>query len=221
MAIARVDSLVRALLAETHADSYRGWIGGKENFRKTIDPNYKANRTQEPPVHLQACREYLVSQWSFGVTDGIETDDELGIHQVKDFWDANDPREETTIVSLDKDLLQIPGKHYRWEISGNVKGKLWVKPAEWLNVSYFDGLLSFYTSSLVGDVSDNIKGVDGIGPVKAKAALEGLGLQTEKYLFDTCRSMYMDDTRYFRNLSLLWILREYEKPFCAEERGLI
>lgn len=222
IAIARTDSLIRRLLEETKADTYKGWLGGGDNFRKVIDPNYKANRTAPKPIWLQSCREYLITNWNFSVTDGIEVDDELGIHQVKDFHDPNDPREDTTIVSIDKDLLQIPGKHYRWELTGAVKGKSWIKPAEWHNVSYFQGLLSFYTSSLIGDVSDNIKGVDGIGAKKAQQALERYS--TEKELFDKCRAMYNNDARYLCNLSLLWILRSYNTEEFKErlnEKGLI
>jgi 5'-3' exonuclease len=120
---------------------------------------------------------------------------------------------------LDKDLLQIPGRHYQWEIRGTSHGKQWTKEAAFYDVEELEGLRSFYVSSLVGDRSDNIFGVEGLGKVKAAKALQHC--ESEQELFDTCRTLYKDDTRFFKNLKLLWLLREYEDVFDPEKRGLI
>ncbi len=209
IAIARCEENIRQILAETGATSYRGFLSGGSNFRKEIDPQYKANRTQEKPRHLMACQAYLVEKWGVEVTDGIEADDALGINQ----------HGGSIICSLDKDLLQIPGRHYQWSISGTVKGKQWIKEAKWYDVTYFEGLKTFYASSLIGDTSDNIIGVYGLGPKRAAGALAEC--TTEQQLFDTCRQLYSDDVRYFRNLKLLWVLRVEggvfdEKPLLDE-----
>jgi len=63
-----------------------------------------------------------------------------------------------------------------------------------------------YLQSLIGDRSDNIVGVPGIGPVKAAQALAEL-LPEEWY--DKCRAMYNDDERYHLNMQLLYI---WQKP---------
>ena len=208
IALLRTDKLMRQLLEETQADSFKAFLTGTTNFRKEIDPLYKANRTQPPPKWLQQCREYLVTEWKAEVADNCEADDLLGINQT----------EETMIVSLDKDLLMIPGKHYRWGISGTVNGKTWIKEAEFLEVTPDDGLRSYFVSTLVGDKSDNIIGVDGLGPVKAKRALEGE--DTEQGMFDRCRSLYNDDCRFLRNLQLLWIWQEDNDIYTPERRGI-
>lgn len=203
VAIKRADLLTIDLLTATLCDSYRMFISGNNNFRVSIDPNYKANRKDKPkPVHLVPVQEFLIKSYNAEVTDGYEADDALGINQQE---------HSTVIVSLDKDLLQIPGHHYQWEISG--------RPAKWFEQNYLDGLRHFYASSLIGDVSDNIRGVDGIGKVKAKRALQDL--ETEQELFDKCRELYGDDPRYFKNLRLLWILRNENEFFNEIERGLI
>ena len=124
-------------------------------------------------------------QWKAILCEGYEADDALGIEATKD--------KNTVICSLDKDLLQIPGKHYNW-----------VKK-EFKTITPDNGLLAFYTQTLVGDTSDNITGVVGIGPVKAGKALNGL--LPEEY-YQTCREMYNDDERYYNNCRLLWIWRE-------------
>ena len=105
----RVDEMMERIITSVGASSFTGYLSGGNNFRKTIDPQYKANRLGKPkPKWLETCREHLVTKWNAVVTDGIEADDALGIAQ----------REDTIICSLDKDLLQIPGNHYQWDISG-------------------------------------------------------------------------------------------------------
>jgi DNA polymerase-1 len=198
IAIIRADRLMRDILEATQVDSYRVFLSGTENFRKQIDPEYKANRKdKKPPIHLQQVREFLVKEWKAEVQDGIEADDALGIHQTED----------TIICSLDKDLLQIAGHHYRWAI-GTTK---WTKEEERLHISEIDGLRNFFISSLVGDRSDNIIGVDGLGPVKSKRLLDGC--ESFKEMYDICREQYNDDERYHRNLKLLWILRKHDEEF--------
>ena len=109
IAIHRAEALLDELLTKTGADSYRAFLSGKSNFRKTIYPEYKANRTAPKPVHLAALREYALEKMNAELApDTLEADDALGINQTED----------TMIVTLDKDLLMIPGKHFSWEIKG-------------------------------------------------------------------------------------------------------
>jgi 5'-3' exonuclease len=217
IAIIRTDSLMQQLLHETTAETYQAFLSGGENFRKKIDPQYKANRKDmTPPKWLQECREFLVTEYGAQVTDGIEADDAMGIAQDKE-------NGTTCIVSLDKDMLQIPGHHYRWAISGHSTSsngmKDWTKEAEWLNVSYIEGLRSFYISSLVGDVSDNIRGAAGIGKAKAPRILAGM--DTEREMYEACKEMYNGEVdRFHTNLSLLWIMRTIDDFYCPVERGL-
>jgi len=108
IAIHRVEALLDELLTKTGADSYRAFLSGKSNFRKTIYPEYKANRTAPKPIHLEALREYALEKQNAELApDTLEADDALGINQTDD----------TMIVSLDKDLLMVPGKHFSWEIN--------------------------------------------------------------------------------------------------------
>lgn len=165
------------------------FLTGSNNFRRTLDPTYKANRTQERPKFWQACREYLLYKHNAFVMDSCEADDALGWNQTT----------ETTICSIDKDLLMIPGNHYNW-----VKKQFSVVTEE-------EGLKHFFSQLLIGDVSDNVFGIKGIGPKKAEKALDGLFTFDE--LFDKVRSMYDDDKRFLLNCNLLWIMREKDQKW--------
>lgn len=138
----------------TQCKSYTTFLGGSENFRYSINAEYKANRKDMPrPEWLQPVREYLVLNHGAKICDGIEADDALGIAQNKSLENIEGnpigSHEETVIVSVDKDLLMIPGKHYNF-----------VKD-EHSTVTALDGKRWFYVQLILGDKADNIFGYDG------------------------------------------------------------
>lgn len=197
IAIYRMNELLDQILEKTGATEYRAFLTGEDNFRKQIYPEYKANRTQPKPRHLNDCRDYAITQLNAEAEYGLEADDLLGIHQT----------EETIICSLDKDLLQIPGNHFQWAISGNG----WSKDDTFITQDEASANYHFYKQCLMGDKSDNIKGIEGIGPKKAEKLLSGI--TTEQELFNKVRDTYGNDDEFLMNGSCLWILRHDRKHF--------
>ena len=195
IAIHRAEALLDELLTKTGADSYRAFLSGKSNFRKTIYPEYKANRTAPKPVHLEALREYALEKQNAELApDTLEADDALGINQTDD----------TMIVSLDKDLLMVPGKHFSWEI----KGKGWTKPDKFFTQDAIGGMRLFFEQCLKGDTADNIKGIEKIGNKRAAALLADC--VTEQQMFDAVRNAYGNDDEFIMNASVLWIMQNEE-----------
>lgn len=145
----RIDDFIQSIMDETKADDYKVFINGKDNFRLRY-PTYKANRTSmvKPILHY-AARDYLVNHHLATVVDGMETDDALAIEQTIAM--NNDFGYSTVICSIDKDLLQVPGKHYRWPIAHAKEPK-----AEHLTITYEQGLVNLYRQALTGDKVDNI-----------------------------------------------------------------
>lgn len=194
----RANELVDLLLEKTQVDSYRFFISGKGNFRKQIYPEYKANRTQPRPRHLQDLREWACHEVNAEVTENeLETDDYLGIYQTPD----------TIICSLDKDLLQIPGRHYRWAIST----AKWSKDEEFIEQTELEGLRLFYEQCLKGDQSDNVKGVSGLGDKRAKKLLKECN--TEKEMLQVCLENYSHEEEFLINAQCLWILRSFDDSY--------
>ena len=187
LAILRLDELMYRILNDTQSAEYYVYLSGGENFRKIIYPAYKANRTQAAPKMLGACQEFLFREWSAKLVSGYEADDAIGMQ--------HDP-DKTIVASIDKDLKQLPGEHYNF-----VKLEFDVIDEETAE-------RNFWTQMLVGDPSDNVRGVDGIGPVKSKRILDG-----NPDMYGTVKDLYNDDERFLMNLRLLRILRnpvEYE-----------
>lgn len=195
IAIARANEMIELILNDTKSSSYEIYLSDsyENNFRKRLVPDYKANRTAPRPVHYQALKHHLTEEWNAELAFGMEADDMLGIRQTEERSDEGIPEDHHTsfIASIDKDLLQIPGAHYNF-----------VKK-EWKFVTPFQGMLAFYSQLLIGDVSDNIRGIYGIGPVRASALFASA--YTEQHMFDIVRGLYADDTRLLKNGRLLKI----------------
>ena len=190
IAIARLEETMTELCMELDCEDYKGFLTGKGNFRESIAVTvpYKGQRVSEKPVHLQALRCHLVTSWGFTVVQGIEADDAVGIAAYAV------PADETIMVHIDKDLNQFRGWHYNY------------KKKEKYYVTEFEGLHSFYTQILTGDRIDNIVGLKGIGPVKAKRILEECTNENELYQA-VLKAYEGDQQRVLENGQLLWLQR--------------
>lgn len=201
IAKSRLDVNISKLLDNTRCSEYVLFVSGGDNFRKEIDPSYKGNRTQPDPIHREALRQHLITQWGAVECDGYEADDACGIYQK--------PNGETVIVAIDKDLLQVPGIHYSWPI---IKKGVVVRDHRWLEISEEEGMRRFFTQMLTGDVSDNIVGVEGIGKVRSEKVLAPC--HTEEAMYETVLNLYGEDTeRFYKNLDMLWIWRNFGETY--------
>ena len=124
----------------------------------------------------------------------LEADDALAIYQTDD----------TIICSLDKDLLQVAGKHFSWEING----KGWTRPDTFIEQTELEGLRLFYKQCLKGDTSDNVKGIEGLGEKKASKLLADCSSHIQ--MFNQVRDLYGNDDEFIMNASVLWILRSLD-----------
>jgi hypothetical protein len=188
--VSRVATFIETMLWEDlQAESYQGYLTGKENFRNDIARTapYKGNRTASKPKHLQFIRDYLVSAWDFQISEGQEADDSIAIeHTARNY--------ESVIASIDKDFLQLQGNHWNF-----------VKK-EMTFVTDDEALLNFYIQVLTGDRVDNIIGLKGVGPVKAKQRLAGCESPAEMYL--ACVEAYGgSEERVLENCRLLHLRR--------------
>ena len=201
--ISRVATFVETMLWEDlEAETYQGYLTGKDNFRNeiAITAPYKGNRSAPKPKHLQLIRDYLVSAWDFKISVGQEADDEIAIeHTARNY--------ESIIASIDKDFLQLRGNHWNF-----VKKEMTFVTDE-------EALLNFYRQVLTGDRVDNIIGLKGIGPVKADKILAHCESAADMYL--ACVEAYGGSTeRVIENARLLWLRREADQLWQPSTEGL-
>ena len=194
IAIARTDEMIDLILHDTNAETFDIFMSDDytNNYRYQIDPTYKANRKDlARPVWYREIKDHLFEKWNAELSLGMEADDSLGINQMKAH--AANQEDDCVICSIDKDLKQIPGNHYNF-----------VKK-EWSDVSFIEGTRQLYLQLLIGDTSDNVKGVNRIGPVKAGKLLDHI--DNEYTMFTIVRELYNDDERLLKNGQLLYIRR--------------
>ncbi|MDQ1256455.1 MAG: polymerase [Candidatus Hydrogenedentes bacterium] len=149
-------------------------VGGK-NFRHELYPAYKANRPPTPPdlrvqfpmmqQVVEACNIPML------MIPEVEADDVLGTLARR----AEAEGIESVIVTGDKDLLQLvtdsvtvydpnKGDTGLWYTPGEVRERFGVDPPHVVD-----------TLALMGDSSDNVPGVPGIGEKTARTLLEQYG----------------------------------------------
>lgn len=124
-----VDAKINFLVDRLAGNKYTVFFScsNQDNFRTTVMPEYKANRANVwRPENLKVAIAETARVHNSKSVKGLEADDLLAHYQKTDG--------STCIVTLDKDLLQCKGAHYRWEtehsgekfVSVTGHGKLWM-----------------------------------------------------------------------------------------------
>lgn len=136
----------------------------RKNFRHDLYAEYKANRVECPPELSKQMPYFRQISSSLGLQileqEGLEADDIIGTLVTR----LNSPDIEVVIVSGDKDLMQlVSDKVSIWDTmkdakiyAAQVEEKFGVPPNKVVEVL-----------ALIGDSSDNVPGLDGVGPKTA------------------------------------------------------
>ena len=173
----------------------------KNNFRKDIYPEYKANRKEQD----KELREMVYKFKDYVI---IELESEFQEVVYSDVCEADDlvrgrHDNNSIICSIDKDLRQIEGAHFDYykvktgdvdEFGYDVKDY-----RGWSYTTKQEGYDLFLKQMLIGDVSDNIKGVKGVGKVGANKIVTGSNFEK---LLKVARS-YKDMERMRLNVKLM------------------
>lgn len=167
-------------LLEEHDPDYLGVVfDAGHSFREEVHPEYKATRRKMPEemeASIPRCRA-LVEAFNIPVLEeeNWEADDVIGTLAEE----AGEEGLQTVIISGDKDFYQLVGPHTwllnpgrggaspvpeEWVRPGNAEEKLGVPP----------GQVTDYLA-LIGDSSDNVPGVAGIGEKTAPKLLDRWG----------------------------------------------
>lgn len=150
------------------------WDKPKTNIRKRLAlyPEYKAGRKPAPPdfyEQIPVLHELLQAfGWPLYELDDYEADDILGTLAVQ----ATAAGIETMLVTSDLDMLQLVNEQVHvYALKTGFSNIELYSPASF-EAKYSIGVKQFLDyKSLVGDSSDNIPGVAGVGPVAAKKLL--------------------------------------------------
>tara|TARA_B100001109_G_C18821091_1_gene454561 strand:+ start:129 stop:944 length:816 start_codon:yes stop_codon:yes gene_type:complete len=162
--------IVEDSIADCFADETYIAVKGKDNFRYSVYPGYKASRKdkldEDLKKKLNDSYNYLLDKWQAVPSHGMEADDLVSIWS----YEARAAEEDFVIGHIDKDINQIPGNHYNY----NKKEVYFVDDEQ--------ADMNFCIQLLIGDSGDDIPKVK-----------RGFGIKTaEKALADTTYDNRMD-----------------------------
>lgn len=180
----RVDKLIGRILDKVGATHYIGFYGlpSHKNFRHswaTLKP-YKGNRVEEPwqTFFKPKIKAHFGKKWKFHGVGRIEADDAVTIafHHFKEDWDI-------VMVGEDKDAQQL-GEHTQFNPNSS--------HFKFYHHTNESGRKHFYYQWMVGDSTDNIPGIEGIG--KANPAVKELMAMenpSEEEMYNFVRTQYV------------------------------
>lgn len=193
-------------------ESCQIFISGHGNFRDKLGTIavYKGNRDPiAKPKYYQDIRQYVIDHHGAVEVGGMEAEDACGIDQ----WAHKD--RSTVIVGIDKDLKMIPGYHYH------------PKHDTLKYIGIADANEWFWMQALMGDRTDNILGLKGIGPKTAEKMLAPCKKDWTK-MYNVVQDAYRKqlgkeegDRAFFETANLVWILREKNKLFNGAEINVV
>jgi hypothetical protein len=157
-AAAQMDRLVTNCLKAADVNHYLGFYGSSDekNFRHAwaTVKKYKGSRKEEPwmTYFKPRLKAHMAKKWGFYEVGKIEADDAVIIahHQYEKDW-------EIVHISEDKDQKQL-GKFTRMNPNKRNNPKMKIEHFE-----HYAGRKFFWSQMLMGDSTDNIGGVIGVG----------------------------------------------------------
>jgi len=172
-AIQGIDERMKRIFNENGTNKYIAFLTEGKCFRysKAKSSDYKGNRKgKEKPIWFNTLKAYLKAKYGAISIDGLEADDAVA-YFATEFMNAR-------ICSPDKDvLLQCPGKHYNYQmVKGDREGEFHSKG--FITTSQEEAMTFLYTQMIMGDATDGIKALEGVGIKTAEKWLEQWKLAT-------------------------------------------
>lgn len=217
------------------------YLTGEGNFRDAIAKRkgYKENRKDTVrPYHLENARNYITARFNTFTSRGCEADDLLAISQTKyeKQWAAGEIKYRSIICTRDKDLRQVPGWHYGWELGNQPEfGPKEVDELGDFTPTYIEGVSKktgkptrsmkpnslkgtgakwLYAQALMGDITDNIPGIKGYGQVKVYSILDECETVDEliDVVVDAFKTVYGDawHEELYEQVRLVYMIREMD-----------
>ncbi|SDB50609.1 DNA polymerase I [Bauldia litoralis] len=154
----------------------------EDTFRKEIYPDYKGTRRDPPDDLVPQFPLMREAVSAFGLEPiekaGFEADDLIATYAIE----AEKAGADVLIISSDKDLMQmVTDKVLFYDFESGIKGRSGHRPERKLDI---DGVIDYFgvppdrvtdVQALIGDTSDNVPGVPGIGIKTASALIKEYG----------------------------------------------
>lgn len=165
-AINGIDKRIERIFEDCGSTTYHMFLTEGKCFRydRAITKEYKHSRKgREKPRFFNSLRGYLKDTYGAVSVKGIEADDCVSYLKTL-------APDSTIICSPDKDVLQqVPGRHYNYQMTSRDKSYV---PKGFISTSESDALHFLHLQMLMGDSTDGISGIEGVGIKTAEKILD-------------------------------------------------
>ena len=156
-------NMINKIIAEEKPEYMMVAFDIGKTFRHEKYADYKGGRNATPEdlkIQFPVAKKILTAMGiKYLECDGYEADDIIGTISM---WCEKDDDYEALIVSSDKDLLQLISDETTVKLL-KTKDYIWMDKKAFIDTYGFDPIHMIDLKALMGDSSDNIPGVKGIG----------------------------------------------------------
>lgn len=163
-AINSINNRLVVMLEDLQSTEFVMAFSVSRTFRHIMHPVYKANRaTLEKPPLFNDIKDYFEENFEVMKAPMLEADDIVSV--------LSGLIENSTVCSIDKDVLhQVVGENYDFKYRKDKEDNLVV--GRRIKTDHDDAAMFLYKQILMGDSTDNIQGIKGVGEKKAEKILE-------------------------------------------------
>lgn len=174
---------ILSIVMGAQSGGWEGWLTRGKHFRHVAATmlKYKGNRDGAPRDNVDALKDMFHEDLGAVWCDDREADDAMATEQWGDLvdvgmkfgWEDDILKRvcNTVIATRDKDLDTVPGWHFKWWLKGGkdrggtlvTEERRTVEKGEAYWITVIEAFRNFYKQLLMGDTSDNIKGLYGVG----------------------------------------------------------
>lgn len=191
-----IDHMFTSILQNTEATGYIAYVKGIKTgqHRYNAKGDYKSNRSKEVPKWWGFAKHYSIFKWNAYEVNYIEVDDAVNI--------TKNNLENSFIVAVDKDLLNLEGTHYNW------------KTGEWTSKDSSQAEYLFWSDMIAGQSGDGVKGIPGKGEKYVERLFNTITEdQIKSTVFNEYILAYGEEVgiqEFYKNYTCLKILDKYE-----------
>jgi 5'-3' exonuclease len=151
----KVDEIISKIIIDSNSKSYRVFLEaiGNQTFRKVSFNSYKINRAnKELPINYFEIKKYITSEWKPFLSMGVESDD--SIISTWRYIKEEMPFTDVLLAVQDKDF-----KTYPVNIFDTYKSRYGAT----YSISEEESKYNFALQMIMGDSSDGVSGIKGVG----------------------------------------------------------
>lgn len=205
-----LDNMVQDICKDCKADKACICLSDmNSNFRKILNPAYKANRRAIKPILYEFLRKYMTdSGYTVYERPNLEADDVIGILATS----SKIIKGDKVVWSLDKDFKTIPCKFHRARANSKDESKI---------ISEAEADWWFMYQTLIGDSVDGYCGCKGVGDKTARKILGGVGKHSLPEMWELVVATYkkfgFSEKEALLNARMARILRAEDYDFKNKE----